>query len=68
MTNPGPPITIKKYANRRLHNPASDGYVTLADLAEMARTGQGFVVADAKTNEDVTRSILVEIIAAQGRR
>ena len=68
MTNPRPPITIRKYADRRLYNPASGGYVTLADLAEMARTRQDFVVVDAKTNQDATRSILLEIIAAQGRR
>ena len=68
MTNPRPPITIRKYADRRLYNPASGGYVTLADLPEMARTRRDFVVADAKTNGDATRSILLGIIAAQGRR
>ncbi len=68
MTNPGAPITIKKYANRRLYNTASGGYVTLADLAEMAKTGQDFIVADAKTNEDITRLVLIEIVAEQGRR
>jgi hypothetical protein len=68
MTNPSPPIAIKKYANRRLCNAPSGGGVTLADLAEMAKTGRDFVVADAKTNQDIARSVLIEIVAEQGRR
>ena len=58
MSNPSTPITIKKYANRRLYNTASSAYVTLADLAKMVKTGEDFVVYDAKTNEDITRSVL----------
>ncbi len=50
------PTMIKKYANRRLHNTASSMYVTLADLAKMVKNGDDFVVFDAKTNEDITRS------------
>ncbi len=65
MTNPKPPIQIKKYANRRLYNTASSAYVTLADLAKMVKTGEDFVVADAKTNEDITRSVLAQIIFEQ---
>lgn len=65
MTNSTTPITIKKYANRRLYNTASSAYVTLADLAKMVKTGEDFVVYDAKTNEDITRSVLTQIIFEQ---
>src|SRR6516165_10332516 len=64
MTNT-PPTTIKKYANRRLYNTASSAYVTLADLAKMVKNGEDFVVFDAKTNEDITRSVLTQIIFEQ---
>ena len=56
------PITIKKYANRRLYNTATSSYVTLDHLAEMVKAGQDFVVFDAKTGEDITRSVLTQII------
>ena len=56
------PVTIKKYANRRLYNTAKSSYVTLEHLAEMVREGQDFVVYDAKTGEDITRSVLTQII------
>jgi polyhydroxyalkanoate synthesis repressor PhaR len=59
------PITIKKYANRRLYNTASSAYVTLADLAKMVKAGEDFIVYDAKTNEDITRSVLAQIIFEQ---
>lgn len=59
------PTTIKKYANRRLYNTASSAYVTLADLAKMVKAGEDFVVYDAKTNEDITRSVLTQIIFEQ---
>jgi polyhydroxyalkanoate synthesis repressor PhaR len=65
MTNSEAPTTIKKYANRRLYNTASSAYVTLADLAKMVKTGEDFVVYDAKTNEDITRSVLAQIIFEQ---
>jgi polyhydroxyalkanoate synthesis repressor PhaR len=65
MSNSATPITIKKYANRRLYNTASSAYVTLADLAKMVKTGEDFVVFDAKTNEDITRSVLAQIIFEQ---
>jgi polyhydroxyalkanoate synthesis repressor PhaR len=64
MANPAP-TTIKKYANRRLYNTASSAYVTLADLAKMVKNGEDFVVFDAKTNEDITRSVLTQIIFEQ---
>ena len=59
------PTTIKKYANRRLYNTASSAYVTLADLAKMVKGGEDFVVYDAKSNEDITRSVLSQIIFEQ---
>jgi len=65
MSNTASPITIKKYANRRLYNTASSAYVTLADLAKMVKNGEDFVVYDAKTNEEITRSVLAQIIFEQ---
>jgi polyhydroxyalkanoate synthesis repressor PhaR len=56
------PITIKKYANRRLYNTATSSYVTLDHLAEMVKKGQEFNVYDAKTGDDITRSVLTQII------
>jgi polyhydroxyalkanoate synthesis repressor PhaR len=58
-------ITIKKYANRRLYNTATSAYVTLDDLAEMVKKGDDFAVFDAKSNEEITRSILSQIIFEQ---
>ncbi len=60
--NSDAPITIKKYANRRLYNTATSSYVTLEHLALMVREGQDFVVYDAKTGDDITRSVLTQII------
>lgn len=59
------PTTIKKYANRRLYNTGTSTYVTLEDLAEMLKNGEEFVVVDAKTGEDITRSVLTQIIFEQ---
>jgi polyhydroxyalkanoate synthesis repressor PhaR len=53
---------IKKYANRRLYNTATSTYVTLDDLSLMVKNGQDFLVYDAKTGEDITRSVLTQII------
>jgi len=53
---------IKKYANRRLYNTATSTYVTLEDLARMVKEGADFIVYDAKTGEDITRSVLTQII------
>jgi polyhydroxyalkanoate synthesis repressor PhaR len=60
-----PPVIIKKYANRRLYNTASSAYVTLEDLAAMVKQGTDFTVHDAKTGEDITRSVLTQIIFEQ---
>ena len=62
------PVIIKKYANRRLYNTASSAYVTLEHLAEMVRKGVDFVVYDAKTNDDITRSVLAQIIFDEENR
>src|SRR4028118_170462 len=59
------PVTIKKYANRRLYNTGTSTYVTLEDLAAMVKGGEDFVVYDAKTSEDITRSVLAQIIFEQ---
>jgi polyhydroxyalkanoate synthesis repressor PhaR len=59
------PITIKKYANRRLYNTATSSYVTLENLAQMVKDGVEFVVYDAKTGEDITRSVLTQIIVEE---
>lgn len=56
------PVTIKKYANRRLYNTASSSYITLGDLATMVRNEVEFHVVDAKSGEDITHSILTQII------
>jgi polyhydroxyalkanoate synthesis repressor PhaR len=59
------PVTIKKYANRRLYNTGTSTYVTLEDLAALVKSGEDFVVYDAKTGEDITRSVLAQIIFEQ---
>ena len=60
---PGEKVAIvKKYANRRLYNTATSSYVTLDELSKMVRLGEDFIVYDAKTGEDITRSVLTQII------
>lgn len=59
------PITIKKYANRRLYNTATSSYVTLDHLAQMVKDGTQFAVFDAKTGEEITRSVLTQIIVEE---
>ena len=56
------PVVIKKYANRRLYNTATSSYVTLDHLCQMVKDGVDFVVYDAKTGDDITRSVLTQII------
>jgi polyhydroxyalkanoate synthesis repressor PhaR len=58
-------VVIKKYANRRLYNTESSSYITLETLSEMVRAGRDFIVYDAKTNEDITRSVLTQIIVEE---
>ncbi len=62
------PVVIKKYANRRLYNTATSSYVTLHDLATMIKEGGDFVVHDAKTGEDITRSVLTQIIVEEEQK
>jgi len=64
----GDPVVIKKYANRRLYNTSTSTYVTLEDLAKMVRENIDFVVFDAKTNEELTRQILTQIIFEEESR
>lgn len=61
----GAAITIKKYANRRLYNTATSSYVTLDHLCQMVKDGLDFVVYDAKSGEDITRSVLTQIIVEE---
>jgi polyhydroxyalkanoate synthesis repressor PhaR len=67
-TRAGDVVVIKKYANRRLYNTSTSAYVTLEDLAKMVRDGVEFVVFDAKTNEELTRQILTQIIFEEESR
>lgn len=67
-TAPGAAVIIKKYANRRLYNTETSAYITLEDLARMTREGRDFQVVDAKSGEDITKSVLTQIIMeAEGR-
>ena len=65
MTKPEEPVIIKKYANRRLYNTGTSTYVTLEDLATMVKSGSDFIVYDAKSGDDITRSVLAQIIFEQ---
>jgi polyhydroxyalkanoate synthesis repressor PhaR len=62
------PVVIKKYANRRLYNTETSTYVTLDDLAVMVKSERDFVVFDAKTGDDLTHSVLTQIIVDQESR
>lgn len=59
------PVTIKKYANRRLYNTATSSYVTLDHLCQMVKDNIDFVVYDAKTGDDITRQVLTQIIVEE---
>ncbi len=61
-------IVIKKYANRRFYNTGTSTYVTLDDLAEMVKKGEEFIVQDAKSGEEITHSVLTQIIFERNRR
>ena len=64
-TAEGEPIIIKKYANRRLYNTDTSSYITLDDLAKMVRENVDFNVLDAKTGDDITHTILTQIIVEE---
>jgi polyhydroxyalkanoate synthesis repressor PhaR len=61
----GEPVTIKKYANRRLYNTATSSYVTLDHLCQMVKDGVEFQVYDAKTGDDITHAVLTQIIVEE---
>lgn len=61
-------VTIKKYANRRLYDTESSAYITLDKLAQMVREGREFEVIDAKSGEDITRTVLTQIIVDEEAR
>ena len=61
-TAPAAPIVIKKYANRRLYNTETSSYITLEHLATMTREGRDFQVFDARSGDDITRSVLTQIV------
>ncbi|WP_020180896.1 polyhydroxyalkanoate synthesis repressor PhaR [Methylopila sp. M107] len=65
MASSTDPITIKKYANRRLYNTGTSTYVTLEDLASMVKKGEDFQVVDAKSGDDITHQVLTQIIFEQ---
>ncbi|MEA2732265.1 MAG: hypothetical protein QOF70_6740 [Acetobacteraceae bacterium] len=65
QTGEKPPVVVKKYANRRLYNTESSSYITLENLADMVRQGRDFVVYDAKSGDDITRSVLTQIIVEE---
>jgi polyhydroxyalkanoate synthesis repressor PhaR len=68
MTLSADPVTIKKYGNRRLYNTATSAYENLESLAEMAKRGDDFVVHDAKTGDEITRSVLRQIVAEEEKK
>jgi polyhydroxyalkanoate synthesis repressor PhaR len=59
------PVIVKKYANRRLYNTESSSYITLENLADMVREDRDFIVYDAKSGDDITRSVLTQIIVEE---
>jgi len=68
MASDKKPITIKKYANRRLYNTGTSTYVTLEDLAKMVKAGEDFLVFDAKSGEDITRAVLARSFSSRRPR
>jgi len=68
MAKPADKVTIKKYANRRLYDTESSSYITLDRLAAMIREGRDFEVVDAKTGEDITHTVLTQIIVDEESR
>jgi polyhydroxyalkanoate synthesis repressor PhaR len=61
MPKPEEPIVIRKYPNRRLYNTETSAYIMLEYLADMIRQDEDFVVYDAKSGEDITRSVVTQI-------
>ena len=65
MADSDGPTIIEKYANRRLYNAGTYSFVTLDELAAMVKRGRNFLVTDAKTGADITRSVLAQIVFEQ---
>jgi polyhydroxyalkanoate synthesis repressor PhaR len=68
MTHSLEPTTIRKYGNRRLYNMTTSAYENIERLAEMAKRGDDFVVYDAKSGNDITRSVLRQIVAEEEKK
>jgi polyhydroxyalkanoate synthesis regulator protein len=67
MTEAGTPLTIKRYAGKRLYDPAAGAYRTLGDLALLVEDDEDFVVIEAETGENITGSVLKQIIVERKR-
>jgi polyhydroxyalkanoate synthesis repressor PhaR len=67
MTEAGTPLIVKRYAGTRLYDPAAGAYLTLDDLALRVEDDEGFTVTEAETGEDITRSVLNQIIVERRR-
>ena len=67
MTEAGTPLIVKRYAGRRLYHPAAGAYLTLYDLAQWVEDDEDFIVTEAGTGEDITRSVLKQIIVERRR-
>lgn len=66
--NGAEPVIVKKYANRRLYNTESSSYITLEHLSAMTREGREFKVIDARSGDDITHSVLTQIILEEETR
>lgn len=62
------PVIVKKYANRRLYNTETSSYITLEHLSVMTREGREFKVIDARSGDDITHSVLTQIILEEETR
>jgi polyhydroxyalkanoate synthesis regulator protein len=67
MTEAGTPLIVKRYAGKRRHDPAAGHYLRLDDLAQRVEADDAFVVTEAETGDDITRSVLKQIIAERKR-
>ena len=67
MTEAGTPLIVKRYAGKRLYDPVAGAYLTLDDLAQRVEDDEDFVVTEAETGEDITRSVLKQIIVERKR-
>jgi polyhydroxyalkanoate synthesis repressor PhaR len=67
-SDPLAPVIIKKYANRRLYDTEGSTYITLEHLSAMTRAGREFKVVDAKSGDDITHSVLTQIIMEEEHR